>query len=89
MTVHEEVLDHPTQASRVRLHVFEKPPEPVVTGMGPDRSGFLVTEDRVGTRTVVSTLGFLATRAEALERLRARASELAQQRYRSPSSPPA
>lgn len=89
MTVHEEVLVHPTQASRVRLRVFEKPPEPVVSGMGPDRAGFLVTEERIGARTVVSTLGFLATRAEALERLRERAAELAQQRYRPPSSPPA
>jgi hypothetical protein len=89
MTVHEEVLVHPTQASRVRLRVFEKPPEQTVSGMGPDRPGFLVTEERIGSRTVVSTLGFLPTREEALARLRARAGELAQQRYRPPTSPPA
>ena len=89
MRVHEEELVHPTQASRVRLRVFERQPEPTVAGMGPDRPGYLVTEERIGSRTVVSTLGFLPTREEALERLRARAGELAQQRYRPASSPPA
>jgi hypothetical protein len=88
-TLHEEILVHPTQASRVRLRVFEKPAEPTVTGMGPDRAGFLVTEERIGARTVVNTLGFLPTREEALAQLRARASELAQQQYRPSSAAPA
>lgn len=88
-TVHEEILVHPTQASRVRLRVFEKPPEPIVAGMGPDQAGFLVTEERIGSRTVVNTLGFLPTKEEALARMRARAGELAQQRYRPPVPPPA
>lgn len=86
-TLHEEILVHPTQASRVRLRVFEKPPERVVTGMGPDQKGFLVTEERIGSRTVFNTLGFLPTREEAIERLRARASELALQRYRPATAP--
>jgi len=86
MLVHEEILVHPTQASRVRLRVFERPPEETVAGMGPDRPGYLVTEERIGSRTVVSTLGFLATREEALERLRERYDELAQQRYRPPTA---
>jgi hypothetical protein len=82
MTVAEEVLVHPTQASRVRLRVFEQPPERVVAGMGPDRTGYLVTEERIGSRTVVSTLGFLPTRDEALARMRARSRELESQHYR-------
>jgi hypothetical protein len=89
MLVHEEVLVHPTQASRVRLRVFERPPEETVAGMGPDRPGYLVTEERIGSRTIVSTLGFLSTRDEALTRLRERAEELARQRYRPPSAPAA
>jgi hypothetical protein len=88
-TLDEQILVHPTQASRVRLRVFEKPPEPVVNGMGPDQKGFLVTEERIGSRTVFSTLGFLPTREEALARLRARAEELERQHYRPPTSPPA
>lgn len=88
MTVHEELLVHPSQASRVRLRVFHRQPEPAVAGMGPDQPGFLVTEERIGSRTVVSTLGFLPTREEALARVRSRAGELAQQRYR-PAPPPA
>jgi hypothetical protein len=86
-TVHEEIFVHPTQASRVRLRVFEKPPEPTVAGLGPDRPGFLVTEERIGARTVFSTLGFLPTREEALARLRERAGELARQSYRPPVPP--
>jgi len=85
MTVAEEILVHPTQASRVRLRVFEQAPEDTVAGMGPDRPGFLVTEERIGARTVVSTLGFVPTREEALDRMRARADELERQRYRPPS----
>ena len=53
--------------------------------MGPDRTGFLVTEERIGASTVVSTLGFLPTPGRsARQRLRERAAELAQQRYRPP-----
>ena len=85
-TVHEEIFVHPTQASRVRLRVFAKPPEPTVAGLGPDQPGFLVTEERIGSRTVFSTLDFLPTRELALETLRARATELAHQRYRPASA---
>jgi hypothetical protein len=89
-TVHEEIFVHPTQASRVRLRVFDRPPEPTVAGLGPDHHGFLVTEERIGARTVVNTLGFLRTRDEAMARLRARSAELARQHYRSlPTTSPA
>jgi hypothetical protein len=43
----------------------------------------MVTEDRVGTVTVVSTLGFFSDREKAFEAARARARELQAQRYRS------
>lgn len=85
MVVHEEVLVHPTQASRVRLRVFDAPPETTVAGMGPG-PGFLVTEERIGSRTIVSTLGFVPTREEAMKLLDARAAGLARQGYRPPTS---
>ena len=88
-TLHEEIFVHPTQASRVRLRVFEKPPEVVVAGMGPDQPGYLVTEERIGARTVFNTLGFLPTREEALSRLRERAGELVRQKYGPPVPTPA
>jgi hypothetical protein len=61
---------HPTQASRARLRVWEQP------------AGFLVTEERSGTATVVKTLGLFDARDEALAAARARASQLELQRYR-------
>ena len=63
-------LVHPSQASRVRLRVYE-----------PQTGGYLVTEERQGTSTVISTLGLFDRREEALGRLEARASELVRQRY--------
>jgi len=66
----EEELSHPTQASRVRLRVFEQD------------GGFLVTEERIGTTTVFKTLGLFDARPAAEARLRARVDELSRQRYR-------
>lgn len=88
--VHEEELVHPTQASRVRLRVFQQlPGGHDVAGLGPHQAGFLVTEERIGARIVFATLGYDPTREEALERLRARAAELAGQSYRPRPSPAA
>jgi hypothetical protein len=87
--VHEEELFHPTQASRVRLRVFEQVPGGHdVAGLGPHQAGFLVTEERIGARTVFATLGYDPTREEAVQRVRTRAAELVSQQYR-PQAPPA
>ena len=88
MLLLQEVYEHPSQASLVRLNVHEYEPQSSVAGMGPAEPGYMVTEDRVGTVTVVSSLGFFPTRERALEAVRARARELQAQRYRS-SVPPA
>jgi hypothetical protein len=78
-----EEYEHPSQASRIRVNVYEYQPESTVAGLGPSEPGYMVTEDRVGTVTVVSTLGFFASREKAFEVARARARELQAQRYRS------
>lgn len=70
MRAFEQSFAHPSQASTVRLRVFDLP------------EGHLVTEERIGTATVVATLGLFDAREAALERARARAAELAAQRYR-------
>jgi hypothetical protein len=83
MLLLQEVYEHPSQASRVRLNVYEYRPESPVAGMGPAEAGFMVTEDRVGTVTVTSSLGFFPTREQAFAGYRSRANELQAQRYRS------
>jgi hypothetical protein len=83
MLLFQEVYEHPSQASLVRLNVYEYRPESPVAGLGPTEPGYMVTEDRVGTVTVVSTLGFFPTQEKAFEAVRARARELQAQRYRS------
>ena len=84
MPRYREEYEHPTQASRVRLNIYpqEPPSEPPVAGLGPRAPGYLLTEDRVGTVTVVSSLGYFPSRDEAMDRLRRRADELIRQRYR-------
>lgn len=84
MLVEHHEYEHPTQASVVRLSIFEqRPPEvETVAGLLPREPGYLVTEDRVGAGKVVATLGFFRARDEALARLHARARQLEQQRYR-------
>ena len=85
MQIHKEELQHPTQASLVRLNVYElsAPPAPV-HGMDKllQHGKYLVTEDRIGTHTVVATLGSFATREQAIEKARHRAAELEAQKYR-------
>ena len=82
MLIQREEFGHPTQASRVRLNVFEQPAGGSPVEGLPDEGGFLVTEERIGTVTVVSTLGFFTAREEAVQRLRRRAAELQRQSYR-------
>ena len=67
--LHEE-FRHPTQASLVRLRIFQQP------------EGFLVTEENEGAATVVRTLGLFDTREDSEASVRTRAAELATQRYR-------
>jgi len=85
MVIHTDELQHPTQASLVRLHVYElDAPSASVYGMDALlRAGkYLVTEDRVGTTKVVSTLGSYDSRDEAVARAQRRADELLAQHYR-------
>ena len=70
MKLLQEEFEHPTQASVVRLRVFEQGP------------GFLVTEERQGAAAVYSTLGLLDTREAAEACVRRRAEQLQAQRYR-------
>jgi len=83
-------LEHPRQASRVRLKLYRyvPPSEERVAGMLPDQEGFMLTEERMGTTTVVASLGFFADEAAAQARLRQRAEELARQGYGPPVGPP-
>ena len=70
MSLETRQLEHPSQASRVRLRVYE-----------PQTGGYLLTEERQGATTVISTLGLFDRREEALGRLEARTEELLRQRY--------
>ena len=89
MRIDQQELEHPRQASRVRLNLYryEPPAEERVAGMLPHQSGFLLTEERAGTTTVVSSLGFFAEEDSARARLRQRAEELAGQGYVAPAGP--
>jgi hypothetical protein len=91
LLAHQE-LDHPTQVSRLRLKLYRYEPsgQPAVTGLLPPQAGFTLTEERVGTATVVNSLGFFASEEEGRRRLEQRAAELARQGYRpAPAPPPA
>lgn len=83
MLLQQEAYEHPAQASQVRLNVYQYKPESPVAGLAPPQEGFMVTEDRVGTTTVVSSLGYFPTQEQAFAAFRARANELQAQRYRS------
>jgi len=90
MLLEHQDLDHPTQVSRLRLKLYSYEPsgQPAVAGMLPRQKGFTLTEERVGTATVVNSLGFFATEDEGRRRLEQRAAELARQGYRPALSPP-
>jgi hypothetical protein len=70
MSAYTEEYRHPTQASQVRLSLFEEPD-----------GHYLVTESRSGTATVFATLGLFDRREEALARMQRRGEELGRQRY--------
>lgn len=82
MIIDAQEFVHPTQASRVRLAVFQEAPDQSSVEGLPDDGGFLVTEERRGAGKVVSTLGVFPDREAALARLQARARQLEAQRYR-------
>lgn len=88
MLLEEQVFQHPTQASEVRLTLFERPADTSPVEGLPDEAGFLTTETWRGTSTVVKTIGFFATRAEADACLRRRADALTRQLFR-PKAPAA
>jgi len=70
MIVLDQQFTHPSQASPVRLTVYEQP-----------GNNWLVTETHGGTHPVVKTLGLYATRDEAMGRARDRGQRLFDQRY--------
>lgn len=84
MRLQREELEHPTQASRVALNLYELAPARNPPGIDtPSESGgYLVTEERIGANTVISSLGLFDTREAAQERFRRRIEELKGQRYR-------
>jgi hypothetical protein len=86
MVIEAQEFAHPTQASRVRLSVFQVAADQSPVEGLPDEPGYLVTEDRLGAGKVVATLGFYPDREAALARLHERAQELQTQRYR-PATP--
>jgi hypothetical protein len=89
LIVEERAFEHPSQASRVRLVVYEKPAGlSHVEGMADD-AGYLVTEEWWGAGKVVKTLGFYPDRESAVRRLESRARELTRQRYRPVVAPAA
>jgi hypothetical protein len=69
MKLLEEEFKHPTEASLVRLRVFQQP------------GGFLATEEHRGAATVYRTLGLFDTRQAAEDCVRARMAQLGTQRY--------
>ena len=88
MILEKQVFQHPTQASEVRVTLFERPANTSPVEGLPDEAGFLVTETWRGTSTVVKTIGFFASRAEADSCLRRRADALTRQLFR-PKAPAA
>ncbi len=82
MILEEHAFRHPTQASEVRLSVFERAADTSPVEGLPDEAGFLVTETWRGASKVVKTLGFFAARAEADDCLRRRVATLAGQQFR-------
>jgi hypothetical protein len=91
MRLQHQELEHPTQASRLRLNLYryDPPPEQHVAGLMPPQKGFHVTEERVGTTTVVNSLGFFAEEHEAQHLLQRRQDELARQGWRPAAARPA
>ena len=92
MRIHQEAFEHPTQTNLVLLNVYEQKVEQDVAAADDQArgvTGYLVTEDRLGSSRVVKTLGFFKTKDEAMARVRDRAEDLKSQRYRSAPAPSA
>ena len=84
MRVAQEEFTHPSQVSRYRLSVFQQEvgkDVPAADDALRGKTGFLVTEERIGSTVVFNTLGFFLDREEALACLRERAHELGSQRW--------
>jgi hypothetical protein len=89
MRIHQERYEHPTQGSSVFLNVYEQEvpaDSPAAEQALRGKKGFLVTEDRVGSSRVVSTLGFYDTREDALAAVHARGARLGRQSWRAVTS---
>jgi hypothetical protein len=82
MVIEERFFQHPNQASRVRLAVYQTPKDASPVEGLPDEAGFLVIEERRGASKVVKTLGFFEERADAAQALQRRGETLERQRYR-------
>jgi hypothetical protein len=84
MLLLQETFQHPTQASRVRINVYEEPPMPNPPGIDTPTTGggYLVTEERIGTTKVIATLGFFDRKEDALVKAQRRIEELKAQLYR-------
>jgi hypothetical protein len=89
MRIHQEQFEHPTQASALILNVYEQDvpaDNPAAEEVTRGRKGYLVTEDRVGSSRVVTTLGFYESREEAMDAVSGRVRQLALQRWRAVGS---
>jgi hypothetical protein len=84
MKIRTAEFEHPTQASRLRLSVFEHPKDSPVSGM--PQGGFLVLEERLGASKMAATLGAFASRDEALALMDQRMAELQAQRWTTTSA---
>ena len=84
MRLRREELEHPTQASRVAVNLFDQPPAPNPPGIDTpsENGGFLLTEDRIGATTVIKSLGFFDNREAAEHAFAERIQELKLQRYK-------
>jgi hypothetical protein len=89
MRILQQDYQHPTQASGLRLNLYRYAPPAGdgVPGMLPRQDGFLLTEERIGSGAVVSTLGFFADEAPARAALDRRAEALARQGWRAAAEP--
>jgi hypothetical protein len=81
MLIEERLFQHPRQASRVRLAVYETSKDASPVEGLPDEAGFLVIEEWRGSSKVVKTLGFFEERAHAVQALQRRGDTLERQRY--------
>lgn len=85
MRIHHDVFEHPTQASRLTLNVYEQQVSADAVAADDEIrgvSGYLVTEAWLGSSKVVRTLGFFRVKDEAMACVRERAETLQKQSWR-------